>query len=231
MSEETKPRRKSGLISLILGKINMLLAAIAVSLIFSIILEWVGIAFWWPEEGHLHSQTMMLNEMQWLSDDFSQSLFAKSSTAFATSIIEHVYNWLFVYTGIKDWLLSPGNGSMEQWIHHYGRAYIESVIYVVITFIIRLIIIIFTSPLFLLTALSGLTEGLSLRDIRKFGAGRESAYLYHHARRYIMPMMVTAWVVYLSIPFSIHPNVILVPAACLFGLSICITAASFKKFL
>ncbi|MFS7508901.1 TIGR03747 family integrating conjugative element membrane protein, partial [Pasteurella multocida] len=104
-------------------------------------------------------------------------------------------------------------------------------IYVVITFIIRLIIIVFTSPLFLLTALSGLTEGLSLRDIRKFGAGRESAYLYHHARRYIMPMMVTAWVLYLSIPFSIHPNIILVPAACLFGLSICITAASFKKFL
>ncbi|STY64156.1 integrating conjugative element membrane protein, PFL_4697 family [Mannheimia haemolytica] len=163
MSEETKPRRKSGLINMILGKINMLLAAIAVSLIFSIILEWIGIAFWWPEEGHLHSQTMMLNEMQWLSDDFSQSLFAKSSTAFATSIIENVYNWLFVYTGIKEWLTSPGNGSMEQWVHHYGRAYIESIIYVMITFIIRLIIIVFTSPLFLLTALSGLTEGLSLR--------------------------------------------------------------------
>ncbi|HDL1193045.1 TPA: DUF4400 domain-containing protein, partial [Mannheimia haemolytica] len=108
MSEETKARRKSGLINLIFGKINMLLAAIAVSLIFSIILEWIGIAFWWPQEGHLHSQTMMLNEMQWLSDDFSQSLFAKSSTAFATSIIENVYNWLFVYTGIKEWLTSPG---------------------------------------------------------------------------------------------------------------------------
>ncbi len=45
MSEGAKPRRKSGLISLILGKINMLLAAITVSLIFSIILEWVELRF------------------------------------------------------------------------------------------------------------------------------------------------------------------------------------------
>lgn len=231
MTEEVKVRRKVGIIGKILGKMNMLIAAIFISLFFSIILEWVGITFWWSEEGHLHSQNMMVKEMQWLSDDFSQSLFSHSSVSFASVIIENVHSWLFVHTGIKGWLSAPGNSEIEQWIYHYGRAYIESSIYVVITFIVRLLIILFTSPLFLLTALSGLTEGLTLRDIRKFGAGRESAYLYHHARRYIMPMMVSAWVLYLSLPISIHPNFILVPAAALFGLSICITAASFKKFL
>ncbi|HHX0514782.1 TPA: DUF4400 domain-containing protein, partial [Haemophilus influenzae] len=43
--------------------------------------------------------------------------------------------------------------------------------------------------------------------------------------------MLSAWVLYLSIPISIYPNIILVPAAFLFGLSICVTAASFKKYL
>lgn len=50
MSEEIKPRRKTGVISLIFSKVNMLLAAIIVSLLFSIILEWIGITFWWSEE-------------------------------------------------------------------------------------------------------------------------------------------------------------------------------------
>ena len=68
-----------------------------------------------------------------------------------------------------------------------------------------------------------------MRDRRKFGAGRESSFLYHHARRLIGPIMLSAWVLYLSIPISIYPNIILVPAAFLFGLSICVTAASFKN--
>ncbi len=116
-------------------------------------------------------------------------------------------------------------------MYHYGRAYIESVIYVFITFVIRLVVIVFTSPLFLLAAFAGFTEGLMMRDRRKFGAGRESSFLYHHARRLIGPIMLSAWVLYLSIPISIYPNIILVPAAFLFGLSICVTAASFKKYL
>lgn len=197
----------------------------------SILLEWIGIAFWWPEQGHLHSQNMMLAEMQWLSNDFTQSIFTRSSSDLTTNIIGNIYYWLFVKTGIQGWLTNPGSNQWEQWVYHYGRAYIESVIYVSIVFVVRLIIIVFTSPLFLLAGAAGLTEGLMMRDIRKFGAGREPAFIYHHARRYVMPLMITSWVIYLSLPFSIYPNIILVPSALLFGLVICITSATFKKFL
>lgn len=41
------------------------------------------------------------------------------------------------------------------WIYHYLRDYIESVLYVIITFIIRLMIIVLISPLFLLVVLVG----------------------------------------------------------------------------
>uniref|UniRef100_Q0I504 DUF4400 domain-containing protein n=1 Tax=Histophilus somni (strain 129Pt) TaxID=205914 RepID=Q0I504_HISS1 len=95
----------------------------------------------------------------------------------------------------------------------------------------RLIVIIFTSPLFLLAPFAGFTEGLMMRDLRKIGSGRESSFLYHHAKRYIKHVMIGSWVLYLSIPVSIYPNIILIPAAFLFGLSICITVASFKKYL
>ncbi|AIZ79104.1 MULTISPECIES: TIGR03747 family integrating conjugative element membrane protein [Pasteurellaceae] len=232
MSEKSPPKpQNKGIFSRICSRINMMIATLVLSLLLSILLEWVGITFWWPEQGHLHSQNMMLTEMQWLSDDFTQSIFTHSSADLATNIIGNMHHWVFVETGIQGWLANPGSNQWEQLIYHYGRAYIESLIYVFIIFLIRLIIIVFTSPLFLFAGAAGLTEGLMMRDIRKFGAGRESAFIYHHARRYVMPLMITSWVVYLSLPFSIHPNIILVPSALLFGLVICITCATFKKFL
>lgn len=234
MTESTntpRPRGKGGIFSRITNKIGAVIATLVISLLLSILLEWLGITFWWPEQGYLHSQNMMMSEMQWLSDDFTRSLFTQSSAELATTIIGTIHHWAFVQTGIKAWLESPGINAWEQWLYHYGRAYIESVIYVSVTFVIRVLIIVFTSPLFLLTALAGLTEGLMLRDRRKFGAGRESAFVYHHARRYVMPLMLGSWILYLSLPFSVHPNVILVPSALLFGLAICITSATFKKFL
>lgn len=117
------------------------------------------------------------------------------------------------------------------WIYHYLRDYIESVLYVIITFIIRLMIIVLISPLFLLVALVGGGDGLVQRDLRRFGVGRESVFKYHHAKRVVFPVMLLAWGLYLSIPFSIHPNWILIPSAIFFGLTISFTASSFKKYL
>ena len=227
MAEKNSKKKKG-----VCHHITAVLAALLGSLVLSIIAEWVGIAFFWPNEGHLHSQRMMLQELDWLSDDLTQGLFYHSPQELAQLVISRLHQWLFVYTGIQDWLNTPAqHHSWDSWLYHYGRAYIESIIYVTITFVIRLLVILFTSPLFLLAAFAGFTEGLMMRDRRKFGAGRESSFLYHHARRWIGPVMITAWMLYLAVPFSIYPNLILVPAAFLFGLTICITTASFKKYL
>ena len=225
---ENKPQKSTGIFST-LGK---LIAALLISWLFSIVLEWLGISFIWTDEGYRHSQQMMLQELGWLSEDLTQGLFHQSPKALAETVMTTMHDWLFVKSGLEAWLMNPqAHGSISLWVYHYGRAYIESAVYVSITFVIRLIVIICTSALFLLAAFAGFTEGLAMRDLRKFGAGRESSFIYHHARRLIGPIMLTAWVIYLSLPIFIHPNFILVPSAFLFGLSICIAAASFKKYL
>lgn len=209
-----------------------LIAALFISLILSILFEWIGITFFWSEQGHFHSQEMMIQELNWISERATRTLFGYAPDELANTITLSVHDWLFVKTGFQAWLQSPHqSSSWEQIFFHYARAYLESVIYVCITFVVRLIVIVLTSPLFLLAAFAGFTEGLMRRDLRKFGSGRESSFLYHHARRYIKPVMIGSWILYLSMPFSIYPNLILIPAAFLFGLSICITVASFKKYL
>lgn len=228
MSEQTSAKTKKGLCNTVYA----LIAALCLSLILSIFFEWIGIAFFWPEQGYLHSQKMMIQELEWISEDAAHSLLGLSPSEIANMASLTVHDWLFVKTGFQSWLQSPTKqNDWEYLIYHYTRAYLESIIYVSITFIVRLVVIIITSPLFLLAAFAGLTEGLMMRDLRKFGSGRESSFLYHHAKRYIKPVMLGSWILYLSLPFSIYPNIILIPAAFLFGLSICITAASFKKYL
>ncbi|MFY1026553.1 integrating conjugative element membrane protein [Actinobacillus seminis] len=229
MVEQTNKKvKKKGLFY----TLSALLAALLISLLLSILFEWLGIAFFWSEQGYLHSQAMMIQELGWISESTTRSLFGYSPSELANTITLTLHDWLFVKTGFQPWLQSPNKHSdWEYLIYHYTRAYLESVIYVSITFVVRLIVIIFTSPLFLLAAFAGFTEGLMRRDLRKFGSGRESSFLYHHARRYIKPVMIGSWVLYLSIPVSVYPNIILIPAAFLFGLSICITVASFKKYL
>ena len=41
-----------------------------------------------------------------------------------------------------------------------------------------------------MAAFTGLVDGLVRRDLRKFGAGRESSYLYHKARGSIIPLAI-----------------------------------------
>lgn len=202
------------------------------SLFLSIVIEWVGIALqYWEPPGYLHSKLVMQNEFQWFSTDFQKSLLYSTPVKFVEMVITQVHHWLFVQTGIQGWLNNPNNSEWGAWIYHYLRDYVESTLYVIITFIIRLMIIGLTSPLFLLAAFVGLVDGLVQRDLRRFGVGRESAFKYHHAKRAIFPVMLVAWVLYLSIPFSIHPNWILIPSAIFFGLTISFTASNFKKYL
>ncbi len=52
-------------------------------------------------------------------------------------------------------------------------------------------------------AFVGLVDGLVRRDIRRFGAGRESGFIYHRARAGLIPLAVLPWVAYLALPVSV----------------------------
>jgi integrating conjugative element membrane protein (TIGR03747 family) len=92
-------------------------------------------------------------------------------------------------------------------------------------------ILVLTIPLFVLAVIVGATDGLVRRDLRRFGAGRESAFIYHRAKQLVVPLVVAPWVIYLAIPVSVHPALILIPCAFALGLAVLVTAATFKKYL
>ncbi|MNJ59446.1 hypothetical protein D3C77_551320 [compost metagenome] len=109
--------------------------------------------------------------------------------------------------------------------------YLLAALFTVFTFVVRLAVLILATPLFLLTVITGAVDGLMSRDLRKFGAGRESSFVYHRAKRTLLPLMVSPWVIYLSLPLSVNPIWVLLPCAAVLGWMVAITAATFKKFL
>jgi len=76
-----------------------------------------------------------------------------------------------------------------------------------------------------------LVDGFVQRDLRRWGGGRESSFVYHWAKRSALPLLVLSWVIYLALPVSLHPSLVVLPFATLFALSVAVTASSFKKYL
>ncbi|WP_416383712.1 TIGR03747 family integrating conjugative element membrane protein [Pseudomonas guariconensis] len=83
--------------------------------------------------------------------------------------------------------------------------YALAVLFTVLIFCVRLVVLALTIPLFALAAFTGLVDGLVRRDLRRFGSGRESSYLYHKARGTIIPLAIFPWTFYLALPISISP--------------------------
>ncbi|WP_152911284.1 DUF4400 domain-containing protein, partial [Xenorhabdus sp. GDc328] len=69
------------------------------------------------------------------------------------------------------------------------------------------------------------------RDLRRYGAGYESSFVYHHAKRGIKPACTIPCVLYLSWPDVVYPTVILLPAAIVLGIALVITSSMFKKYI
>jgi integrating conjugative element membrane protein (TIGR03747 family) len=103
--------------------------------------------------------------------------------------------------------------------------------YTGLVFLVRLLVLFLTQPLFITAASVGLVDGLVRRDIRRFGTGRESGYIYHRAKVCLMPLVILPWVIYLSSPVSVHPLFILVPSSIFLAVAVNITIGSFKKYI
>jgi integrating conjugative element membrane protein (TIGR03747 family) len=80
-------------------------------------------------------------------------------------------------------------------------------------------------------SLVALVDGLVQRDLRRWGGGRESSFVYHYEKKAALPLVVLAWVIYLALPFSLHPTFVVLPFAALFALTVAVTASTFKKYL
>lgn len=233
-----QPIQRPGLIISAIRLVLRVIGLLMASLLFSILIEFAGLLLFWGDQGWRHSQTMLRSELSWLSEHFKSSLLIQQPGQTITHWLDFLYQWGLVKTGFANFaqqarVSSQGNGFWS-WINQFYvhiEDFVLSAVYVTFTFVVRLTILVLSAPLFLLAMLTGFVDGLMRRDLRKFGAGRESSFVYHRAKRAVIPLLIVPWVIYLSLPFSLNPMAVFVPCAVMLGITTAITATTFKKYL
>ena len=236
--------RQQGVVAGIITLPFRFIGVLCGSLLLSIVIECVGIHLFWPSEGWRHAQGMLHYETDQVAGDFPRSLVVQEPGRSVQHVVESAYELLFVSSGLREWIdnaaeqaRANGRRAANGFMHQLGKAYtyletyLLAAAYMVLVFIVRLAVLCLAIPLFALAAFVGLVDGLVRRDIRRFGAGRESGFLFHRAKACLMPLAVLPWVVYLALPVSISPLWILLPCAVMLGLTVDIVAGSFKKYL
>lgn len=212
------------------------------TLCFSIATEWAGMATgFWDEAGTQHSQAMLEQELSVLNANFRRSVIVEQPVQFARRFANNFYDLIFRKTGIESLILAlakptPGvnDGRFRQRLRHYYQLvedYILAAMLITQVFAVRLAVLILALPAFVLLGLMGLTDGLVQRDIRRWSGGRESSFIYHWAKKVLYPALILPWILYLAIPSSLHPNLIVLPFAILFAVSVRVMASTFKKYL
>lgn len=238
--QNTPPQsvQRPGLIISAIGLIFRIIGLLIASLLFSILIEFAGLLLLWGDQGWRHSQAMLNSELGWLSEHFKASLIVQQPGQTIVQVLDFLNQWLLVKTGFADFarqarVSSQGNGfwSWTNQLYVSIEDFVLAAVYVTFTFVARLTILVLATPLFLLATLTGFVDGLMRRDLRKFGAGRESSFVYHRAKRAVIPLLVVPWGIYLSLPFSLNPMAVFLPCAVTLGIAMAITATTFKKYL
>lgn len=89
-----------------------------ITLLFSILLEWLGMATgFWQAPGSQHSERMLEQELRVLNDEFQRSVIVAQPADFARRFADQFYDLTFRQTGLQAaviWLATPTAGVNDQ---------------------------------------------------------------------------------------------------------------------
>lgn len=238
-TQQESSRRHRSLLLDVIGAFFDFIVLLFFALVFSVCVEWLGIMFFWPEEGVMHSQNMLVTEVGYLNDDFTQKVMGSSPADIAVWFGLKIDYFVFEATYFNDvveWLYNSPSSSGEVRLFFRDiivvfKDFIASAINSTQVFGIRLAVAALSLPIFILFGLAGLIDGLVQRELRRYGGANESSFVYHNVKPWMKPMFISAWFIYLGMPVSIHPNLVFLPAGLMFGILIYVTSSMFKKYL
>jgi len=240
----TPPRpvaRRQSPIGWLLSVATGLVASVILSFVLGTFIEWIGMHWWWQDQGVRHSKDMVIEDLNYLRD-YHQSLVTDDTVQFAAS-------WAlaasrpFEAIGVNRFIASqrqrppltvdesPVRRAVKLTLRDSAK-YLTAAIYVAQDAAIRLAIVVLALPAFLLAVLLGLIDGLGRRDIRKWSGGRESSFVYHHAKRLLWPAFTGGFTLYLTWPTGgFNPAWMVLPFCAALAWTMSLMASTFKKYL
>ena len=219
------PARRPGLLGWIALLPGVLVGFCLGAWMLAIALEWLGDAFFWRNDCASHSEQVLQTTWQWWRDFAGAPVWLVEDLALVSGTLQQ---------GIAALLHSLNGQSGVFWTEAVTtviRCALLSAGNVTLTFLLRLAILLQALPLFALTITIGLIDGVVRRDLRRFGAGHEAGFIYHHARRMADSSLVATGLVWLAVPVFLEPEYVLVLGAVGIAIAISVTTRAFKKYV
>lgn len=210
MSEQRSPpsRPPQGPVGWLLSLFGRIIGLVIGALVLRIVLELAGLYFWWPQEGGRHVFQVMKREQ-------AELVIALQPHPLGNEILA---------------LLDKGATRVPM-VNRLLQKPLTALAYTLASFMQRLVWLATMLPLLCLCTVTGLTEGLVQRDLRRFGSGLESVFLHRYVIRSGSSVATTLWVFYLAQPLFLPAMLILLPTALWSGITVWMAAGSFKRWL
>lgn len=200
-------RPPQGPIGWLLSLLGRIIGLVIGALLLRVVLELVGLYFWWPLEANRHVFQVMKQE-------HTELVLALQSHPLGNEILV---------------LLEKG-ATHRIIVNKLMQKPFTTLVYTLVSFMQHLIWLSAMLPLICLCVVIGLTEGLVQRDLRRFGSGLESVFFHRYVIRSGSSVATTLWVVYLAQPLFLPTMLVLLPAALWFGITVWMAAGSFKRW-
>lgn len=208
----SSPPKEPGWIGRTVGFVLGLAVAVLIALALSVGVEWVGIFMgWWPE---YHSLELLVRERSYI----------EAIDRFPLTVLTPVQLADEAGSRVDDLARQVGVG---RGVGGYWVAAVNTIKLIAL----RLSVCVFTIPAFVIVSFVALFDGLVARDIRKYTGGHESSYVFHAAKRFVVPSLMLTVSLYLMVPFSVPPVVAFGPALLLSAVMIYTATSRFKKYL
>jgi integrating conjugative element membrane protein (TIGR03747 family) len=215
-----------------------------------VLIEIVGSYTIWQDRAEFHSRDIVVQDMEYIAMA-PRSLLIRDTVAWSHSVIRWVEE-PYERVGIKRWYanqnganasavapaqpkrsvlserLSKANTSMQRALSKWALMSM----YVAQDVLLRLSVAAFALPAFLLACMVGIVDGLVRRDLRRWGGGRESSFVYHHAKRYTHWALTGGFGLYLAWPFGgFNPAYMVFVFTMLVAFTMSTAVAAFKKYV
>ena len=151
------------------------------------------------------------------------SQFIDTSTALA-------YDWVFMKTGLGDWLSMTRKGPLATVINS-GWVIVETAVLGLQLFAARLAVLVLSLPLFATIGGAAVADGLCGWLMRRTSGARESGFIYHRAKRVVPAFLIMLWAVYLVPPVPMAPRWVIPPFIVVSAVALRLRVSYFKKYI
>ena len=194
------------------------LVAIGAALLSSILIEIIGLTFFWHDEGADRSAEILAKEVQYIESEELKSAVMDDESKVVFDRAVKGYSRFTNATGFSSVLNSIGE---------YG----EAIRNITIVFFIRLSVILSVLVLYFFVTFWCVVEGMLFRAKRRWSNAVERSFVFHHLKGSLFWLVVLPIPIYLMIPFAVHPVTIVAPFMFLYSVLLVLSIGFFKKVL